>query len=73
MDEWLGARESSIRLEVPLRTLYRLIDEGQLPAYKMGRAIRLKKSDVEAFDPPPPDSAEHHLPPDRPDGPSSLR
>ena len=63
-----------MRLGVPLRTLYRLIDEGQLPAYKMGRVIRLKVSDVEAFDEPlPPDSSEHQVPLDRPDGPSGVR
>ncbi len=32
-----------------LRTLYRFIDEGQLPAYKMGRVIRLQAGDVDAF------------------------
>jgi excisionase family DNA binding protein len=34
---------------VTLRTLYRFIDEGQLPAYKMGRVIRLQASDVDDF------------------------
>jgi excisionase family DNA binding protein len=63
-----------MRLGVPLRTLYRLIDEGHLPAYKTGRIIRLKVSDVEAFDGPlPPDSSEHQFPLDRPDGPSGVR
>lgn len=32
-----------------MRTLYRFIDEGQLPAYKMGRVIRLQARDVDAF------------------------
>jgi excisionase family DNA binding protein len=32
-----------------LRTLYRFIDEGQLPAYKMGRVIRLQAHEVDAF------------------------
>jgi excisionase family DNA binding protein len=34
---------------VTLRTLYRFIDEGQLPAYKMGRVIRLQAHEVDAF------------------------
>jgi excisionase family DNA binding protein len=34
---------------VTLRTLYRFIDEGQLPAYKMGRVIRLQAHDVDEF------------------------
>lgn len=32
-----------------MRTLYRFIDEGQLPAYKMGRVIRLQAHEVDAF------------------------
>jgi excisionase family DNA binding protein len=36
-------------LGVTLRTLYRFIDEGQLPAYKMGRVIRLQARDVDEF------------------------
>ena len=32
-----------------LRSLYRFIDEGGVPAYKFGRVIRLKEADVEAF------------------------
>ena len=46
---WLGTREASHRLGITLRTLYRFIDEGQIPAYKFGRVVRLKEADVEAF------------------------
>jgi excisionase family DNA binding protein len=45
----MGTRDACERLGVTLRTLYRFIDEGQLPAYKMGRVIRLQASDVDAF------------------------
>ena len=31
------------------RTLYRLIDEGQLPAYRFGRVIRLKQTEIDDF------------------------
>ena len=31
------------------RTLYRFIDQGELPAYRLGRVIRLKLTDVDAF------------------------
>ncbi len=31
------------------RTLYRFIDDGQLPAYRFGRVIRLKEDEVEEF------------------------
>jgi excisionase family DNA binding protein len=46
---WMGTREACERLGVTLRTLYRFIDEGQLPAYKMGRVIRVQESDVDDF------------------------
>ena len=46
---WMGTREACERLGVTLRTLYRFIDEGQLPAYKMGRVIRVQASDIEDF------------------------
>ncbi len=46
---WLGTTEAAERLGVVPRTLYRMIDEGQIPAYKMGRVIRVKAADLEAF------------------------
>jgi excisionase family DNA binding protein len=47
--QWMGTREACERLGVTLRTLYRFIDEGQLPAYKMGRVIRLQAAELDAF------------------------
>lgn len=46
---WLSTAEASDRLGVTLRTLYRLVDEGRLPAYKIGRVIRVKEGDVDTF------------------------
>lgn len=46
---WLNTAETARRLGVTARTLYRFIDEGQLPAYRMGRVIRLKASEVDEF------------------------
>lgn len=46
---WIGTAEASDRLGVTLRTLYRLIDEGRLPAYKIGRVIRLKDEDIDTY------------------------
>ena len=46
---WLSTTEVRDRLGITLRTLYRLIDEGQIPAYKIGRVIRMKDEDVTAF------------------------
>ena len=46
---WMSTQEAAARLGVTVRTLYRLIDEGQLPAYKLGRVIRLQAEEVDAF------------------------
>ena len=46
---WLGTREAAQELGITLRTLYRFIDEGMVPAYRFGRVIRLKADDVERF------------------------
>jgi excisionase family DNA binding protein len=47
--EWLNTAETARRLGITPRTLYRFIDDGQLPAYRFGRVIRLKESEVDAF------------------------
>jgi excisionase family DNA binding protein len=47
--QWLSTQQASERLGVTLRTLYRLIDTGQLPAYKIGRVIRLQAHEVDEF------------------------
>ena len=47
--DWMGTPDAAEYLGVTLRTLDRFIDEGQLPAYKFGRVIRVKRSDVYAF------------------------
>jgi excisionase family DNA binding protein len=46
---WLSTHEAAHRLGITPRTLYRFIDEGQLPAYRFGRVIRLKLVEVDAF------------------------
>lgn len=47
--EWLSTKEAAARLGVIPRTLYAFIDKGDLPAYKLGRVIRLKAVDVDAY------------------------
>ncbi len=47
--EWLSTKEAARRLGVTARTLYRFIDEGDLPAYRFGRVIRLKPADIDAY------------------------
>ena len=46
---WLSTAEAARRLGITPRTLYRFIDEGQLPAYRFGRVIRLKENEVDQF------------------------
>lgn len=47
--EWLSTQEAARRLGVTTRTLYRFVDQGELPAYRMGRVIRVKATDVDVF------------------------
>jgi excisionase family DNA binding protein len=47
--EWCSTKDAAARLGISLRSLYRFIDEGSLTAYKFGRVIRLKGSDIDAF------------------------
>ncbi len=47
--EWLNAREASRWLGLPVRTLYQLIDDGELPAYRSGSDIVLCRADVDAY------------------------
>lgn len=46
---WMNTNAAARRLGVTVRTLYRMIDRGDLPAYQFGRVIRLKHSEVDAF------------------------
>jgi excisionase family DNA binding protein len=46
---WLSTETASRRLGVTARTLYRFVNEGHLPAFRFGRVIRLKSSDVDAY------------------------
>lgn len=45
----LNTRQAAERLGVASRELYRLIDLGELPAYKVGRDLRLRPDEVDAY------------------------
>jgi putative molybdopterin biosynthesis protein len=47
--EWLSVQQARGLLDVSRLTLLRLIDAGDLPAYRIGRRIRLRAADVEAY------------------------
>lgn len=46
---WLSTAEGAKRLGITQRTLYRFIDAGDLPAYRFGRVIRLKQTDIDSY------------------------
>ena len=47
--QWLSTKQAAAYLGIIPRTLYRLIDSGQLPAYRFGRVIRLQRHQLDAF------------------------
>jgi excisionase family DNA binding protein len=47
--QWLSTAEAAKRLGITPRTLYRFIDQGDIPAYRFGRVIRLKGNEVDSF------------------------
>ena len=48
-DGWLSTKQACARLGVGLHLLYRLIDHGQLPAFKVGRLIRIRTVDLDRY------------------------
>ncbi len=46
---WLSSGAAAKRLGITTRTLYRLIDEGQLEGFRFGRVIRLRLDGVDQF------------------------
>lgn len=47
--EILTIREVADYLKVTERTLYRLVQEGKLPAFKVGNSWRLRRADIDAW------------------------
>lgn len=47
--QWMSTQDAAKHLGVSLRTLYKFIDEGLVPAYKFGRVIRLRAPEVDVF------------------------
>ena len=48
-EDWMGVPEAAEHLGVAVRTVYKFIDEGHIPGYKLGRVIRVRTADVDAF------------------------
>lgn len=47
--EYLSPKEVAAVLRCHLDTIYARLEEGSLPAYRVGRQWRVKKSDIEAL------------------------
>lgn len=45
----ISTNEASRRMGITVRTLYRFINEGMITGYRIGRNIRLKESDIDAY------------------------
>lgn len=49
MIEWLSTIETARRLGVTPRTVYSFINNGDLVAYRFGRVIRIRETDLASF------------------------
>jgi len=55
---WISSVRAAERLGLSIRQLYRLIDRGELPAYRIASEIRLLAHEVEGFHEKYPDPGE---------------
>jgi excisionase family DNA binding protein len=46
---WVSSNQAAQQLGISVRRLYRLIDRGQLPAYRIDSEIRLLAHEVDEF------------------------
>jgi putative molybdopterin biosynthesis protein len=47
--ELVRAQEVADSLALPLRAVYVLVEQGELPAYRLGRRLRFDRSDIRRF------------------------
>ena len=47
--EWLTVPEVALRLRVSRMTVYRLTKTEAIPAYRVGRQLRVKAADLDAY------------------------
>jgi excisionase family DNA binding protein len=47
--DWLSTKAAAARVGILPRTLYAIIDRGDVPAYKIGRLLRLRRHEVDDF------------------------
>lgn len=49
MPEWLTVPEVALRLRVSRMTVYRLCESTTIPSYRVGRQLRVKAVDLDAY------------------------
>ena len=47
--KWPSTIQAAGELGIGQQSVYRLIDAGELAAYRMGRVIRIRRSDIDDF------------------------
>lgn len=47
--QYLTVNEVAVLLRVSNMTVYRLVSAGEIPAVRVGRSVRLRADDVEAY------------------------
>jgi excisionase family DNA binding protein len=45
--DWITPTEAATRLRIPVREVYRLIDRGEVPGYRLAEEIRLLAHEVD--------------------------
>ncbi len=45
----LTIKQVAEMINVSVRTVYRLLENNELPSYKLGGSLRMKQSDVEVY------------------------
>ena len=48
-DDWLGVPALAKELGVTIRTVYAILDSGDIPSYRIRRVIRIRRVDVEEY------------------------
>lgn len=49
MTEWLSVAQASQLLGVTDHTIYKLVNRGQLTAFRIGRSYRTRQEDIDAY------------------------
>jgi excisionase family DNA binding protein len=49
MTEWLDFKRLTVYLKLPKSTLYRLVQQGQLPGHKVGRSWRFDRDEIDKW------------------------